>query len=222
MKKISDTELKAIIYKHAKWARGEDGGERANLRNADLRGANLRDADLCNANLRDADLCGANLRGADLSGANLRDANLHSADLSDANLRDANLSDANLRDAKNIDKIAWNARTAFYPLQCPEMGSFIGHKKASGYIVELEICANAKRSSATSRKCRCSKAKVLSITHLDGSDSGLTEVRSDYSKAFVYRVGEIAEAPDFDENRWNECAPGIHFFVTREEAVKYN
>ena len=221
MKKISDTELKAIIYKHAKWARGEDGGERANLRNADLRGANLRDADLCNANLRDADLSGANLRGADLSGANLRDANLHSADLSDANLRDANLSDANLRDAKNIDKIAWNARTAFYPLQCPETGSFIGHKKASGYIVELEICANAKRSSATSRKCRCSKAKVLSITHLDGSDSGLTEVRSDYSKEFVYRVGEIAEVSDFDDDHWNECAAGIHFFITRDEAVKY-
>ena len=231
MKKISDTELKAIIYKHAKWARGEDGGERADLRGADLRGANLRDADLrgadlcdadlCNANLRDADLSGANLRGADLSGAHLRDANLHSADLSDAHLSDANLSDANLRDAKNIDKIAWNARTAFYPLQCPETGSFIGHKKASGYIVELEICANAKRSSATSRKCRCSKAKVLSITHLDGSDSGLTEVRSDYSKEFVYCVGETVEVPDFDENRWNECAPGIHFFVTREEAVKY-
>ena len=192
MKKISDTELKAIIYKHAKWARGEDGGERADL------------------------------RGADLSGANLRDANLHSADLSDAHLRDANLSDANLRDAKNIDKIAWNARTAFYPLQCPETGSFIGYKKASGYIIELEICADAKRSSATSRKCRCSKAKVLSITNLDGSESGLTEVRSDYSKEFVYRVGEIAEAPDFDENRWNECTAGIHFFITRGEAVKYS
>ena len=252
MKKISDTELKAIIYKHAKWARGEDGGERADLHNADLhnadlhnanlcgadlydtdlygadlrdanlQGANLYGADLRNANLRDADLSGANLRNAGLSGANLRDANLHSADLSDAHLRDANLSDANLRDAKNIDKIAWNARTAFYPLQCPETGSFIGHKKASGYIVELEICANAKRSSATSRKCRCSKAKVLSITHLDGSDSGLTEVRSDYSKEFVYCVGETVEVPDFDENRWNGCAPGIHFFVTREEAVKYS
>ena len=232
MKKISDTELKAIIYKHAKWARGEDGGERANLRDADLRGANLRnadlrgadlcDADLCNANLRDADLSGANLRGADLSGANLRDANLHCADLSDAHLCDANLSDAHLRDAKNIDKIAWNARTAFYPLQCPETGSFIGYKKASGYIIELEICADAKRSSATSRKCRCSKAKVLSITNLDGSESGLTQVRSDYSKEFVYCVGETVEVPDFDENRWNGCAPGIHFFVTREEAVKYN
>ena len=201
MKKISDTELKAIIYKHAKWARGEDRGERADLRDADLRGANLRDADL-----RDADLSGANL---------------HSADLSDAHLRDANLHSANLRDAKNIDKIAWNARTAFYPLQCPETGSFIGYKKAADKIVMLEICADAKRSSATSRKCRCSKAKVLSITHLDGSDSGLTEVRSNYSKEFVYRVGEVAEVPDFDDNRWNECAAGIHFFITRDEAVKY-
>ena len=225
-------DRKLILEKHPEWIRGEDGGERADLCgadlcdadlcSADLRGADLCDADLCNANLRDADLSGANLRNTDLSGANLRDANLHRADLSDAHLRDANMSDANLRDAKNIDKIAWNARTAFYPLQCPETGSFIGHKKASGYIVELEICANAKRSSATSRKCRCSKAKVLSITHLDGSDSGLTEVRSDYSKEFVYCVGETVEVPDFDENRWNECAPGIHFFVTREEAVKYN
>ena len=192
MKKISDTELKAIIYKHAKWVRGEDGGERADLRNADLSGANLRNADLSGADLCDADLYGADLSGADL------------------------------RDAKNTDKIAWDAYTAFYPLQCPETGSFIGYKKASGYIVELEVCANAKRSSATSRKCRCSKAKVLSITHLDGSDSGLTEVRSNYSKEFVYRVGETVEVPDFDDNRWNECAPGIHFFVTREEAVKYS
>ena len=201
MKKISDTELKAIIYKHAKWARGEDGGERADLCDADLRGADLRGANLRGANLRGADLCDADLRGADLSNANLRGADL--------------------RNAKNTDKIAWNAHTAFYPLQCPETGSFIGYKKAADKIVMLEICADAKRSSATSRKCRCSKAKVLSITHLDGSDSGLTEVRSDYSKEFVYCVGEIAEAPDFDENRWNECAPGIHFFVTREEAVKY-
>ena len=186
MKKISDTELKAIIYKHAKWVRGEDGGERADLCGADL----------CGADLRDADLYGANLRGADLRSANLRGA-------------------------KNTDKTAWDAYTAFYPLQCPETGSFIGYKKAADKIVMLEICADAKRSSATSRKCRCSKAKVLSITHLDGSDSGLTEVRSDYSKEFVYCVGETVEVPDFDENRWNECAPGIHFFVTREEAVKY-
>lgn len=202
MKKISDTELKAIIYKHAKWARGEDGGERADLCDADLRSADLSSADLSGADLRCADL-----RGANLSGADLRNANLRGADLCGA---------------KNTDKTVWDAYTAFYPLQCPETGSFIGYKKAADKIVMLEICADAKRSSATSRKCRCSKAKVLSITNLDGSDSGLTEVRSNYSKEFVYCVGEIAEAPDFDENRWNECTTGIHFFITRGEAVKYS
>ena len=254
-------DIKLILEKHAKWIRGEDDGERADLRDADLcyanlrgadlrgadlcgadlrgadlrgadlcdadlcnanlRGADLCDADLCNANLRDADLSGANLRGADLSGANLRDANLHNADLRGAHLSDANLSDANLRDAKNIDKIAWNARTAFYPLQCPETGSFSGYKKAADKIVMLEICADAKRSSATSRKCRCSKAKVLAITNLDGSESGLSEIESDYDEDFIYCVGETVEVPDFDENRWNECTAGIHFFITREEAVKY-
>ena len=249
-------DIKLILEKHAKWIRGEDGGERAdlcgadlcyaNLCDADLRGANLRgadlrgadlcgvdlrgadlcDADLCGANLRGANLYGANLRGADLCGADLRGADLRGADLCYANLCDADLCNANLRgaklrNAKNTDKIAWDAYTAFYPLQCPETGSFIGYKKAADKIVMLEICADAKRSSATSRKCRCSKAKVLSITHLDGSDSGLTEVRSNYSKEFVYRVGETVEVPDFDDNRWNECAAGIHFFITRDEAVKY-
>ena len=169
-------DIKLILEKHAKWLRGEDGGERADL------------------------------RGADLSGADLRGANLHSADL---------------RGAKNTNKITWNAQTAFYPLQCPETGAFIGYKKAAGKIVMLEICADAKRSSATSRKCRCSKAKVLSITNLDGSESGLTEVASYYDKRFIYRVGETVEVPDFDDNRWNECAAGIHFFITREEAVMY-
>ena len=224
-------DIKLILEKHAKWIRGEDGGERANLcdadlRNANLRGADLRGADLFGADLRGANLRGANLYGADLFGANLCNADLYNADLRSANLRDANLCganlfNANLRDAKNVDEVKWSMYTTFYPLQCPETGSFIGYKKAADKIVMLEICADAKRSSATSRKCRCSKAKVLSITHLDGSDSGLTEVRSNYSKEFVYRVGEIAEAPDFDENRWNECAPGIHFFITRGEAVEY-
>ena len=199
-------DIKLILEKHAKWIRGEDGGECANLCDADLRNASLCGADLRNARLRNASLCGADLR----------DANLRGASLCGADLRNANLCGA-----KNTDKIAWDAYTAFYPLQCPETGSFIGYKKAADKIVMLEICADAKRSSATSRKCRCSKAKVLSITHLDGSDSGLTEVRSNYSKEFVYRVGETVEVPDFDDNRWNECAAGIHFFITREEAVKY-
>ncbi|MGL5219603.1 MAG: pentapeptide repeat-containing protein [Plesiomonas shigelloides] len=86
-------ELKVILDDHKKWLDG-DGGSRANLRDANLRGANLRDA-----NLRGANLCGANLYGANLCGANLYGANLYGANLCGANLYGANLCDANLCDA---------------------------------------------------------------------------------------------------------------------------
>ena len=153
---------------------------------------------------------------ADLYGANLRDANLRGADL-----RDANLCDANLYGAKNVDKVIWNASTEFYPLQCPESGAYTAYKKAQGLIVELEIPADALRSSATSRKCRASKAKVISISDVDGNAAG-ESVQSNYDSNFVYNVGETVEVQNFDTDRWNECAPGIHHFITRDEAVKYS
>ena len=172
--------LKDILEKHRRWWFGYSYGERANLCDADLRGANL-----CDANLR-----GANLRGADLRGA------------------------------KNIDQLTWNIMTAFYPLQCPESGSYTAYKKANNKIVKLLIPEDAKRSSATTRKCRASKAIVVSITDLDGNPCG-NQVRSDHDYSFIYTVGEIVEVKDFDENRWNECSTGIHHFITRMEAVKY-
>ena len=191
----------------------------ANLRNADLCGANLSDADLCGANLsdadlrsadlRNADLRGADLRNADLRGANLSDADLRSADLSDADLRGANLRDANLRDAKGCY------------LSCPTEGSFIGWKKASGHIVKLRIPEDARRSSATGHKCRCDKAYVMEIQNMDGTKATEDTVRSDHDKNFVYTVGATVEVPDFDDNRWSECAPGIHFFIDRRAAVEY-
>ena len=153
----------------------------------------------------------AYLYNADLYNANLSNANLSNADLSNADLSNADLSDANLSDAKNVN----------YPLSCPEEGAFVGYKKAGGYIVKIKISEDAKRSSSTGRKCRCSKAEVMSITNLDGSDSGKTEVCSDYDNNFVYRVGTVIKVDDFCDNRWQECAPGIHFFITRYEAVDY-
>ena len=124
----------------------------------------------------------------------------------------ANLYGANLYGAKNVPYI---------PYACPDFGIFIGWKKASGHIVCLEIPENAKRLSATGRKCRCDKAKVLSITNLDGTECDLTEVASDHDNSFVYRIGEMVTVKDFDEDRWNECSTGIHFFICRQEAVDY-
>ena len=211
----------------------------ANLRDADLRDANLCDADLCDANLRDANLRGADLRGANLCGANLCDANLRSANLSGANLRDAdlrcadlcgaNLYGADLRGADlrganlyGADLRGANLRDAkgCY-LSCPTEGSFIGWKKASGHIVKLRIPEDARRSSATGHKCRCDKAYVMEIQNMDGTKATEDTVRSDHDKDFVYTVGATVEVPDFDDNRWSECAPGIHFFIDRRAAVEY-
>ena len=235
MKTYTKEELAEILRKHNLWLANGVGGERADLRNADLydadmrgaclrdadlrcadlRGADLRHANLRHANLRGADLCDADLRCADLRGACLRYAGLLYADLRYANLRDADLCGADLCGADLCD-----AENLVLPIACPEKGSFIGWKQCRGdLIVELEICADAKRSSATGRKCRCDKAKVISITTPEGTpaDSAISQ----YTETFAYRVGETVSVDDFDDNRWNECAPGIHFFITRQEAVDY-
>ena len=154
-----------------------------------------------------ANLSGANLYGADLSRANLYGANLYGA----------NLYGANLYGAKNVPYI---------PYACPDFGIFIGWKKArnpkngEAVIVQLEIPEDARRCSATGRKCRCDKAKVLSIKSVD-SNTDFEEAQSTYAEEFVYKVGQIVTASDFDEDRWKECAPGIHFFINRQEAVNY-
>ena len=154
----------------------------------------------------------ANLSGAYLSGAYLRGANLSMANLSEANLYGANFCGADLHESKGVN----------YPMTCPERGSFIGFKRVrNNLIVELEITEDALRSSATGRKCRCSKAKVLSITNIDGTESNTNSARSLWDPDFIYSVGETIEVPDFDTNRWNECAPGIHFLISRQEAVDF-
>ena len=251
MRKIDEAELNKILSNHKLWLMDESNGIRADLSGVDLEYANLDGADLGDANLSGADLGGTNLsganlwyadlrgadlryaslgcadlgyadlgganlgcadlRGADLRGADLRDANLYGADFSGADLGGANLWSTDLSCVKNI----------FFPMACPEKGSFIAFKKAGCYIIELFIPSNAKRCSATSRKCRCSKAKVISITTPSGDKTNITEVHSDYDPNFIYKLGEYVEVKNFDDNRWNECSTGIHFFITRQEAVNY-
>ena len=217
IKTFTKSELNEILKKHTLWLICDPNGSKANLSEANLSRADLRETDLSGADLRGANFYRANLRGANLSEANLsradlRETDLSGADLSEANFYRANLSRADLHGAKNL----------ICPIMCPEEGSFIGFKKARGdYIVKLEIPEDALRCSATGRKCRCSKAKVLSITDIDGTEANATEVFSKYDPSFVYRVGEIVSVNNFEPNRWKECAPGIHFFITRQEAVEY-
>ncbi|EAA0142235.1 pentapeptide repeat-containing protein [Listeria monocytogenes] len=92
---MKQEELDIILENHGKWLLNE-GGERANLSNIDLKNTNLRFANLRLAYLRGADLSNANLRGANLRFADISNANLSNANLSNANLSIADLSNANL------------------------------------------------------------------------------------------------------------------------------
>ena len=197
--------VEEILEMHQKWLAGNGGqrlvwcklseNERTNLRGADLRGADLRGADLVYANLRGADFRGANLEGADLR---------------DANLIGANLVGANLEGVKGLY------------INCPEIGSFMAFKKlGDGLIAKLEIPEYAKRSSATSRKCRASEVKVLEIFSIDNHEEKHEVGYSQYKSDFKYEVGKSVFPDSFDEDRFNECSSGIHFFITLQEAIDY-
>jgi hypothetical protein len=223
-------EIAKILSDHAAWTENTDKGSRAdlsgtNLFGADLSGANLSRADLSGANLSRAnlsraDLSGANLSRADLSGANLFWANLSGANLSGANLSGANLfwanlSGADLSGARNVPEYA-NATTCIVP-----QGALVVWKKlAEGKIAQLLIPKHAQRCNATGRKCRANEAFVMAIFD---ENTPCTHGISCYDANFIYTVNAtIKPTQPFELDRWQECASGIHFFLTRYEAENYD
>ena len=219
----------------------------ANLYKSDLSFADLENADLFNANLYGSNLYKSNLYYSDLRYVNLSNTNLYYINLSNANLSYSILNYAKLVEAKLLNTNLSNAALYYAYLessdlsnvildnieglndQCPKTGSFIGWKKChdtydngyKSYIVKLEIPVDAKRSSSTGKKCRCSKAKVLEIQNLDGTKADIDTVYSGYDTGLKYKIGEVIEVPDFDERYWIECAPGIHFFMDKNDAINY-
>ena len=222
---VNGKTLNEILENHNHYLRRDVKGlasmranlSRANLSYANLCGANLSDADLryanlCGANLSDADLRDADLSHANLGGANLSRANLSRANLRNANLDGANFRDADLRDAKNIPYI---------PLECPSEGSFIGWKKINKILIKLEIPEDARRSSATTKKCRCDKAKVLGFYDLNSTELNIDKIINYSYNICEYIKGEMVYPDSFDEDRWNECSHGIHFFINKQAAINY-
>ena len=216
----------------------------------DMRSMKIQNCDLSftvfsNNNMNNITFSICNFNTTKFYSTNLSEGLFINCTLTNVKLTDTNLSGVEIKDCK-LDNIIANSFTSFYNLQCPEEGSFIGFKKAYintmpnkpifipsrgnnktdfpvlPVIVKLQITEDSLRSSSTSRKCRCSKAKVLSISYLDGTECSQDTIAfSGYNNDFVYKVGEILEIKDFNKDRWKECASGIHFFITREEAVNY-
>ena len=243
METLIKKDLDKILELHKKWLKSEDGGQRAdlrgvNLREADLRGVNLRVADLFGANLRGADLREADLRGADLRGVDLRGADLRGADLRGGDLRGAdlywadlrgvNLLEVNLRgaDLRGVNlRVAKNFKEYLLSI-LPDNGEFLFWKKVvhieskKDRILLLKCLASSQRLNAySSRKIRVEKAIPVEVYDLDKNkideDGFLSKTHGTKIK---YNLGKKIEIDDFCQNKTNECAPGIHGFITFEEA----
>ena len=110
----------------------------------------------------------------------------------------------------------------YTPMACPSEGAFTAWKTVEGRLIKLQIPEDALRSSATTRKCRSNKAKVLGIYDFYGNLLDVKEIVSySFGKETHYKVGEMVYPDRFDEDRYNECSNGIHFFINRQDAVNY-
>ena len=252
MRKITQDELNKIIDEHQKWVRGLGGQRanlsKCDISGLDMSYANLFDGIFLGANMSSVNLACTNLSNAEMGGAILKKANLSFTNLSFTDLTMADLSEAilystifycslfdscKLKDNRDLQRAIFKdvildktcsdwvtSAILLPPMACPDTGAFIGWKKCRDrcgdpVIVKLLIPEDAKRSSAVGRKCRCNKAIVLDI---EGADVAYSK----YDIDFVYETGKTIQVDNFEENRFIECAPGIHFFINRQEAVNYN
>ena len=243
--KIGNYTLEEILERHLHWLNRDcENWEsmRADLHNADMSYANMRCVDL-----HDANMSGANMRGADMSYANMRCANMSYANMSYANMIESNLTDTNMIESNlrysimsyadlsctnlcGADISGANMRGANMMganMMCANLCDadrlrkgiklsepIIGWKKCkNNVLVKLEIPRGAIVFSINNKKCRTDKAKVLEII---GSDRAYSKY-----KFFSYYVGDVIEIFDFNCEYNVECAKGIHFFKTREEAENY-
>lgn len=248
LKTITQEELNIILKEHELWLKDNTTGKRADLKWYDfrkmiLKNKNFRKADLCwsnfqaaildNSDFSEADLRYCNLCDTDCKGTNFSKSFLRFTIFGEANLRKANFTESildytiftesNMRGAI-IDRAKNTDTTAFFGLQCPEEGAFIGFKRCRASkelkedrIVKLLIMEDSLRTSSNNRRCRASKVKVLSIESLDGEEKFNSAI-SKRDHELKYIVGEIIEVKNFNKERWSDCAEGIHFYITRYEA----
>ena len=233
---ISNTDLRYVNLKYAslndvnfyKSDLRETNLRRASLDNAnlsytDFREAILNDTNIANSNLTYADFGDASLVGAYLPHSNLTRADFQGANLAWADLRDCVFYDTDLRDCNFMyANLRGSEYVPYIPFQCPSDGAFVGWKTVNNVLIKLEIPADAKRSSATTNKCRCDKAKVLGFYDTLGvNELNIIELVNDKYEKCKYVKGEMVYPDSFDEDRWNECSHGIHFFINKQDAIDY-
>jgi hypothetical protein len=177
----------------------------------DLTDTDLSGVDFTGSDLEKALFVGAKLAGTCFDDALLSDAVFHNCDLTTTSFVGADLYGVSFLGAQLSPELA--ARLSVVPA-----GDVIGWKKCcNDVVVKLRIPAEAKRSNATGRKCRAEYVEVLEVIPEGAVALSLYDDRVQYVKGCIVRCSE-----PFYEDRWNECASGIHFFLTEEEARAFN
>lgn len=226
-----DASVKKEIQDHKNWLKS--GGKRGrrlvvtSLTSYRFRGETFTDADLRRAHIHGA------LYGVVFKNCNLFGAELNTYDVTFKNCRLPVTCVTREYFIKNNKFDAKTAKQLVLPahMKHPE-GKLIGYKKVQlqnyKYIAVLEIPARARRIRAWNSpdaKHRASCAKVVRLEELSGK---LTSIKTAYSmrtgnnnKYLAYKVGEMVKPDKFDPNPMDTCSHGIHFFLTRREAVNY-
>lgn len=167
---------------------------RKNLSFAELNYANLSECNFSHSVLRFAQL-----RFADLRGANLESANLKTSIMDDSRIENAIVPDTSLEGNITVYKRVYDSfnRSAVISLDVPEKA--------------------LKTKCLTSRNCRASYVKLKEIIHQKGDEKVF---RSWYDSGFFYDFTKkgMVKAHDYNSDiRIDDC-PGIHFYLTIQEA----
>lgn len=216
-----------------------------------LDGANFACATIENARFERCDLSMVNLSEAVLKSVTLSKSNMFMAKFSESSLYDVTFSECDggccrfadcTWDEVKIKKCEFpysttngvtllsepeikdsNLYGATFNSVCPETGAFEAWKIVERiYLVKLRVPADAKRSSAATIKCRCSKAKVLDILNTETRHHVKSVENHTQGFTCKYEVGKIVKPDSFDPRWWNECSHGIHFFLRKEQALNYS
>ncbi len=192
----------------------------------------ITDASLNVVLMGGADLSGASFGGSKLGHVNMRMANIQRANFTSAHIKEsccfehANLASASFTSASISKDTSFESASLqgcrFDGEERNRLGRILDHpikgykRSGEGDIVTLEIPAGAIVFSINNGKCRTNIAKVVDTV-------GKPELTSIFDREFKYRVGdEITPKNGFDLAYNVECASGIHFFLTREEAEAYH
>ena len=224
----------------------------ANLFGLDLSGAYFEDCKFGLISLTECNFENTEFRRCVFNDTIFRRCNFHGARLLTSKFTDTTMYGVNFScdivGGCEFNRVRADETTSFFNIMCPEEGSFIGYKKAILFrrgggnyyeekiLVKLRITEDAKRSSATSYKCRASKVQVIGFMKLRRDENDFMKLHivdedfklpsgygvcSSRDQGFLYELGAIIQVPDFDENRWDECAEGIHFFMNKNMARDY-